>query len=105
MQPPAYLDVFCQGVEHLLGNVYGLGEVSLTLLINDIFPRIKPVKVTDRLLQVGDRYRKTERRERQQKKTEDSREANEKKYRDRETHNRKKGGRQQSDRKETAVIL
>lgn len=46
-----YLDVLRQGVEHLLGHIDGLGEVPLSLFVDDIFTRVVPVEVTDRLLQ------------------------------------------------------
>lgn len=47
----SYLDVLCECIENLLGHIYCLGEIPLALLINNIFPRIVPVEITDRLLE------------------------------------------------------
>lgn len=48
----SYLDVLCESVENLFGNIYCLGEVPLALLVNNVLPRIIPVEITDRLLVV-----------------------------------------------------
>ncbi len=46
-----YLDVLCEGIENLLGHIYCFGKIPLALLINNVFPRIIPVEITDRLLE------------------------------------------------------
>lgn len=45
-----YLDVLGEAVEHLFRYRHGFGEVSLSLLLNDILARVVPVEVTDGFL-------------------------------------------------------
>lgn len=45
-----YLDVLGEAVEDLLGHGHGLGEVALTLLVDDVLAGVVPVEVTDGLL-------------------------------------------------------
>lgn len=49
-QERSYLDVLSQAVEDLLSHSHCFGEIPLTGLINNVFSRVVPVKVTDRLL-------------------------------------------------------
>lgn len=51
MQLSLYLDVLSERIENLLGHIYCLGKIPLALLIDNIFPRIIPVEVTDGLLE------------------------------------------------------
>lgn len=46
-----YLNALGERVEHLATNLNGLQEVLLAALVNDVFARVVPVKVHDRLLQ------------------------------------------------------
>lgn len=45
-----YLNILCKSIEDLLSHIYSFGEITLTLLINHVLPRIVPVKITDGLL-------------------------------------------------------
>lgn len=45
-----YLDILCESIENLFCNLYGFGKISLSLLINNIFPRIIPIEITNRFL-------------------------------------------------------
>lgn len=47
-----YLDVLGEAVEHLFSYRHGFGEVSLSLLLDDILARVVPVEVTDGFLWV-----------------------------------------------------
>lgn len=47
-----YLDVLGEAVEHLFGDRHGFGEVSLSLILDDILARVVPVEVTDGFLRV-----------------------------------------------------
>lgn len=46
----SYLDVLGEAVEHLFSYRHGFGEVSLSLLLNDILARVVPVEVADGFL-------------------------------------------------------
>lgn len=45
-----HLDVLCERVEDLFGYIDCFGEVALALFIDDLFPGVIPVEVTDGLL-------------------------------------------------------
>lgn len=45
-----YLNVLCESVEDLFGYIDCFGEIPLALFIDDVFPRIVPVEITDGLL-------------------------------------------------------
>lgn len=42
-----HLDVLSQTVKDLFSHCHGLGEVLLAWLIDDLFPRVIPVEITD----------------------------------------------------------
>lgn len=42
-----YLDVLRKSIEDLFGHIDGLGEITLTLLVNHILPRIVPVEIAN----------------------------------------------------------
>lgn len=45
-----YLNVFSESVKYLFCHCHGLGEVLFPWFINDILPRVIPIEITDRLL-------------------------------------------------------
>ncbi len=45
-----HLNVLCERVEDLFGYIDCFGEIALALLIEDVFPGVVPVEITDGLL-------------------------------------------------------
>lgn len=45
-----YLDILCESIENLFCNLDSFGKISLSLLINNILPRIIPIEITDGFL-------------------------------------------------------
>lgn len=45
-----YLDILSKSIENLFCNLDGFGKISLSLLINNILPRIIPIKITNGFL-------------------------------------------------------
>lgn len=45
-----YLDILCKSIENLFCNLDGFGKISLSLLINNILPRIIPIEITNGFL-------------------------------------------------------
>lgn len=41
------LNILCEGVKDLLCYLNCFGEIPLSLFINDVFPRIIPIEITD----------------------------------------------------------
>jgi len=45
-----YLDILRKSIENLFCNLDGFGKISLSLLINNVLPRIIPVEITNGFL-------------------------------------------------------